>query len=219
MNHFLRTGIFLTLLFLIGFTSTLSAQQWSRYWRTGELVLVSRDTLQGEIRYDIENDAVQIKLDDDRIHTFSGKKVLFFTLEEHPRRSIRRFYSLPYQQKNDFFVTRLFEVLYEGRLTLLCRPYYEHLAFESEEEVSSGKKTSDPVYEYYFLDNDGQVHLYRPRLGRLMSIMSAKHRDVRDYMKTHHLRHDQMRDLVRITAFYNALSQAGATVPASFQPE
>lgn len=204
MNYFLRTTIFLTL-FLVCFSFTLSAQQWSRYWRPGELVLASGETLHGDIRYDIENDAVQIKLDDDRLHSFSGKKVLTFEIEEHPRRSKRRFYSLPYQQRNDYFTPRLFEVLFEGKLTLLCRPYFEHLTEDSEEERKTGKKKSDPVYEYYFMDDDGEVHLYRPRLGRLMSIMSAKHREVRNYMKQHHLRYDEMRDLVRITAYYNAL--------------
>lgn len=215
MNHFFKTTTLLTILFL-SLTYTSEAQQWSRYWRPGQLLLLSGDTLQGEIRYDVSNDAVQIRLDDERVHSYSGKKILFFEIEEHPRRSKRRFYSLPYQQRADFYSTRLFEVLYEGKLTLLCRPYYEHLQFESEEEISSGKKKSDPVYEYYFLDDDGHVQLYRPRMGRLLSIMSSKHRDIRKYMKEHHLRYDEMRDLVRITAYYNALP---AGVQQESQPE
>lgn len=205
MKYFLNTTTFLTLLLFLICSNSAEAQQWSRHWRSGQLALLSGDTLQGDIRYDIENDAVQIRLGDERVHSYSGKKVLYFEIEEHPRRSKRRFYSLPYQQRNDFYATRLFEVLFEGKLTLLCRPYYEHLLYDSEEELSSGKKKNDPVYEYYFLDDDGKVHLYRPRLGRLLSIMSSKHREIRKYMKQHHLRFDEMRDLVRITAYYNAL--------------
>ena len=204
MNNFLKTTTFLTLLFF-ACSFTASAQQWSRNWHPGYLVLVSGDTMDGGIRYDIENDAVQIQIDDDRVHSFSGKKVLYFEIQEHPRRSKRRFYSLPYKQRNDFYATRLFEVLYEGRLTLLCRPYMEYLAENAEDGARTGKKKGDPVYEYYFLDKEGEVHLYRPRMGRLLSFMSAKHREVRSYMKEHHLRYDQMRDLVRITAYYNAL--------------
>lgn len=220
MNNFYKTSIFLTLL-LATCSLSVEAQQWSRHWRPGQLALISGDTLLGDIRYDIDNDAVQIRMDDDRLHSYSGKKVVYFEIEEHPRRSKRRFYSLPYQQRNNFYSTRLFEVLFEGKLTLLCRPYYEHLVYESEEEVSSGKKKSDPVYEYYFLDGDGQVHLYRPRLGRLMSIMSSKHREIRNYMKEHHLRYDEMRDLVRITAYYNALpAQTQTTIKdKDSQPE
>lgn len=205
MKYFFNTTIFLTLSLLL-FSHSSEAQQWSRHWRTGQLALLTGDTLLGDIRYDIENDAVQIRLDDERVHSYSGKKVLYFEIEEHPRRSKRRFYSLPYEQRNNFFATRLFEVLFEGKLTLLCRPYYEHLMYESEEVITnSGKKNNDPVYEYYFLNDKGEVHLYRPRLGRLLSIMSSKHREIRNYMKEHHLRYDEMRDLVRITAYYNAL--------------
>lgn len=204
MNNFFKTTTFLILL-LFAYSLDATAQQWSRNWYPGYLVTASGDTLEGDIRYDIENDAAQVKLEDDRIFSYSGKKVLYFELQEHPRRSKRRFYSLPYNQRGNYYASRLFEVLYEGRLTLLCRPYMEYLAENSGEYSLSGKKKSDPVYEYYFLDKVGQVHLYRPRMGRLLSFMSAKHREVRDYIKEHHLRYDQMRDLVRITAFYNAL--------------
>jgi hypothetical protein len=218
MNNFLKTTTFLTLLFLT-YSYSLSAQQWSRTWHQGQLVSVSGDTLEGDIRYDIENDAVQIKLPDERVYTYSGKKVLAFEFQEHPRRSKRRFYSLPYEQRNSFFTSRLFEVLYEGKLTLLCRPYMEHIITNpSKEDEASGKKKNDPYYEYYFLNDDGIVHLYRPRLGRLLSFMSAKHREVRNYMKQHHLRYDQMRDLVRITAYYNALP-AASTKEQTLQPE
>jgi hypothetical protein len=218
MNYFFKSTTFLSLLLFFVSTATLDAQQWSRFWKPGSLILLTGDTLVGDIRYDIVNDAVQIKLDDERIHSFSGKKLLTFSIEEHPKRATRRFYSLPYQLRGNYKAQRLFEVLYEGKLTLLCRPYMEHLvdiAYEAEDE--SGKKSHDPVYEYYFLDAEGEVHLYRPRLGRLLSIMSNKHREVRMYMKDHHLRYDQMRDLVRITAYYNALpAQSG---PSSLQPE
>lgn len=218
MNYFLKSTTFLTLFLFFVSAATANAQQWSRFWKPGNLILLTGDTLEGEIRYDIVNDAVQIKLDDDRVHSFSGKKLLTFSIEEHPKRAIRRFYSLPYQVRGNYQVARIFEVLYEGKLTLLCRPYMEHLvdvAYEDEDE--SGKKSQDPVYEYYFLDADGSVHLYRPRLGRLLSIMSNKHREVRMYMKDHHLRYDQMRDLVRITAYYNALPAQSSR--STLQPE
>ncbi|EMR00939.1 hypothetical protein [Cesiribacter andamanensis] len=219
MNHFLKFTTFSTVLLLLVLPATLEAQQWSRFWKPGQLILLDGDTLTGELRYDIVNDAVQIRLEDDRIHSYSGKKLLTFSIEEHPRRAVRRFYSLPYQVRGNYQAQRLFEVLYEGKLTLLCRPYMEHLvdvAYEEEEE--SGKKKQDPVYEYYFLQADGSVHLYRPRLGRLLSIMSSRHREIRSYMQDYHLRYDQMRDLVRITAYYNALP-AAADREKNFQPE
>ncbi|AHM63261.1 hypothetical protein D770_25080 [Flammeovirgaceae bacterium 311] len=218
MINFFKTSTFLTLLFLT-YSYSLSAQQWSRTWYPGHLVSISGDTLEGDLRYDIENDAVQIRLENERVHTFSGKKVLTFEIQEHPRRSKRRFYALPYEQRNSFFTSRLFEVLYEGKLTLLCRPYMEHINNVDTREDDSGKKKNDPYYEYYFLNDDGIVHLYRPRLGRLLSFMSAKHRDVRNYMRQHHLRYDQMRDLVRITAYYNALPAASSPKEQTLQPE
>lgn len=206
MNYFLRSLTFSTLLFFLTTSYAAYAQQWSPSWYPGHLVLTSGDTLAGDIRYDIENDAVQVRLADERMHTYSGKKVVTFEIQEHPRRSKRRFFVLPYRQQGSYYSSRLFEVLYEGKLTLLCRPYMEHIAYFTAEEEDAGKKVSDPLYEYYFLDGNGKVHLYRPRLGRLLSIMSAKHRDVRKYMKEHHLRYDQMRDLVRITAYYNTIT-------------
>ena len=216
MNHFSKTTIFLTF-FILTCSLSLSAQQWSRGWHPGNLVLLSGDTLEGKIRYDIENDAVQIMLANELVHSFSGKKVLAFEFQEHPRRSKRRFYSLPYEQRSNFYTSRLFEVLYEGKLTLLCRPYMEHLIQEADDHEVTGKRKSDPHYEYYFVGDDGKVHLYRPRVGRLLAFMSAKHREVSSYMREHHLRCDEMRDLVRITAYYNALPATPSD--QSLQPE
>lgn len=220
MNYFFKTTTFLTLLFFFATTSLADAQQWSKSWYPGNLVLLSGDSLEGDIRYDIENDAVQIRLENERIHSFSGKKLLTFSLQEHPRRAVRRFYSLPYQVRGNYRSQRLFEVLYEGKLTLLCRPYMEHLLEDSYiSDENSGKKSQDPLYEFYFLDSEGEVQMYRPRLGRLLSIMSSKHREIRNYMKEYHLRHDQMRDLVRITAYYNALPANNNNQKRTLQPE
>lgn len=194
---------------LLHFSISVQAQVFpSEIWHQGTAVLISDDTLQGLIKYDFVNDAIQVKAEGDKIRAYSAQQLFYFEVFDDGIKSFRQFYSLPYQVTNDYAMPLLFEVLYEGRLTLLSRE-------KIVQEGSSQSITDMTLYpndarlmldfDFYFLEKDGTLNHYEPKKRMLLSIMDRKYNEVKKYMRRNRLRHDQISDLVRITAYYNAL--------------
>lgn len=191
------------------FSHSVQAQVFpSEIWHQGTAVLISDDTLQGLIKYDFVKDAIQVKTEDDKIRAYSAQQLFYFEIFDEGIKSFRQFYSLPFQVTIDYSMPLLFEVLYEGRLTLLSR---EKIVQEGNSQAVSDM-TLYPNdsrlmldFDFYFLEKDGTIKRYEPRKRMLLSIMDRKYNEVKKYMRRNKLRHDQISDLVRITAYYNAL--------------
>ena len=203
--------IFLTFIFSLFFSFSVQAQVFpSEIWHRGKAVLVSGDTLEGLIKYDLEKDAIQLKEASDRVYAFSAQKLFYFQLFDTGIKSYRHFYSLPLEVSRGYSVPMLFEVLYEGRLTLLARE--KIVAAESMEKVTDLSLLPNDVrlllaFDFFFLEKDGTIRSYIPKKRRLLSIMDRKYKEVKKYIRRNKLRHDDMSDLVRITAYYNALGE------------
>lgn len=206
--------IFSTFLFFSFFSPTVKAQNFpSDVWHQGTVVLTSEDTLKGLVKYDIPNDAIQVKVEgEERIQAFNAQKLFFFEIFDSDIKSYRQFYALPYQVKADYHKPLLFEVLYEGRLTLLCREKIVlegagggQLAPEGMIRPADGRLMLD--FDFFFLEKDGNIRRYEPKKRLLLSIMDRKYKEVKKYIRRNNLRHDHISDLVRITAYYNALGQ------------
>jgi hypothetical protein len=61
------------------------------------------------------------------------------------------------------------------------------------------------AYEFYFLDQKGNFVKYNTKKPELYELMSRKEPQIKNYIKKNKLKTDSRRDLVRITAYYNAL--------------
>lgn len=209
---------FSTLIFLIFiFTVSVQAQLFpSDVWHEGKAVLVNDDTLRGMIKYDIPKNSLQVKLRNEKVLAFSAQNLFFFEIYDEGIKSYRHFYSLPYRVGENYSVPHIFEVLYEGRLTLLCRERIAQIERERQIRGSNlaGTLPNDSrlilTFDFYFLEKDGTISLYEPKKRKLLSIMDRKYTEVKKYIKRNNLRYDHIRDLVRITAYYNALEKESA---------
>jgi hypothetical protein len=178
----------------------------SELWHEGKLVLLTGDVIRGKIKYNLESDAVQINVES-RINTFSARKILYFEIFDETVDRYRQFYALPFSIRPNYKVPLLFEVLYENTLTLLCR---ESIVQENIPQFNYyyGSRYSSRlrlVYEYYFLDKEGEIIMYTQKKEDLYTILSKTQGDLEQYIKKNSLRYDRQRDLVRITAYYNSL--------------
>jgi len=191
-------------------SSDVSAQDFpSEIWHPGKLVLLSGDTIPGQIKYDFENDIVQVN-QGNRVRTFGARKILYFEILDQTVDSYRFFYALPFNVHSNYEVPILFEVLYEGKLSLLSR---EHIVTESQPQYAynygyvPGMNTSRTrlAYAYFFLEQDGAIEQYNLKKKELLDFFGNRSKQVKQYMKKNNLKYDRMHDLVRITAYYNAL--------------
>jgi hypothetical protein len=188
----------------------LEAQNFpSEIWHDGTLITIEDDTLQGDIKYNIDADLIQVRAKNGVISAFSSRKILYFEIFDTTIDNYRLFYSLPYALKTSYQVPVLFEVLHEGRLSLLGRekivqdfnPYYGLYgrAFYGDRFRLD--------YDYYFLAENGRIQKYNLKKKELLKIMGKRSSEVKLYAKKNKLKYDRLADLVRITSYYNALEK------------
>jgi len=197
------------LLFVLLVTALgVQGQQFpSERWHEGKLVLISEDSLQGQIKYDLENDLVQIN-DKGRVVAYAARKILYFEIFDMGAQRVRTFFSLPYQVSENYKTPILFEVLEPGKLTLLCREYID---IETAPQFNAYSRYNNFVtqrrlaFNYYFLvPQTNNIESYSLRRQDLINYFMRKHSaKIKRYMKDQRLRHDQRSHLTQITAFYN----------------
>lgn len=182
------------------------AQEWSfELWHEGKIILTSGDTLRGVVKYDLQQDLVQFRdKEDKRIEAFSPRKVLTFEIFDATVKNYRNFFSLPYSSTSSYGALSFFELLTEGKLTLLCREALEYRTMNSPYYYGSYSRL-ELVYRYFFMDEKGKITEFSGKRPDLMALM-GRHADTIDkYMKSNRLRLDNRNHFVRIIAYYNSL--------------
>ena len=145
------------------------------------------------------------------IQTYSARKILFFEIFDATGDYFRQFYSLPYQVKPNYKVPILFELLYEGPMTLLTR---EHVVMDTTPHYNYYYRTSTVsrqklAYTYYFLPEGKKIYRYEAKKKELIdTIMKDKSSEIKKFMKKNKLKHDRKVDLIKITTYYNSLKEA-----------
>lgn len=195
------------ILYLILLTPAMGQDFSTRLWHRGWVVTMEGDTIHGEIKYDMEVNTVQV-LVDKRVQTYNSKKVMYVEFFDTLLKSYRQFYSIPYFVTADFRAPILFEVLYEGPTTLLSR---EKIIMETDPYSQSYYYTGPTPtrerlsLEYYFAFKTGKIERFTGKKGELFAILNQHPDILKDYIKKNHLDINEVRDLVRITAFYNSI--------------
>lgn len=193
---------------LLFITFSVNGQVFSsRVWHAGRIVLNEKDPVTGDIMYNMETNTVQLQVTDKILKSYSSKNVFFFEIYDKSVSNYRQFYSIPYNVSQNYKIPIFFELLYEGALTLLVR---ERIVFERSSNFSytgnMGQVLEKLAYTYYFVDKKGKIKKYSSGKKADLFLMFDKNSDqIREFVKTNRLRPDRMKDLVRITAFYNSL--------------
>ena len=184
---------------------TVYGQAWpSELWHDGRLVLDGGDTLKGKIKYDLKQDLLQYNVPNQRTDAFSARKVVFFEIFDETVRRYRQFYALPYTNQAQYRTPVFFELLTEGKLTLLARESVEFRTYTSPYYLGSYSREV-LVYHYFFLDNEGNIEEFKGSKGDLLNMMGRKSDEVERYMKANHLKIDDKYDFARIVAYYNSM--------------
>lgn len=203
---------FSKIIFAIGviilfFASELNAQRWPfELWHEGKIVLASGDTLKGLVKYDLEQDLVQYAIRDKKAEVYSARKVLFFEIFEEAIHKYRRFFALPYTTPTGYRSPIFFELLEEGKMTLLAREYLDYKTYTTP--YSGGYTRVELEYKYFFLKEDGTIEAFIGNKNDLLDLMGKKSEDVEKYIRSNRLRFDDKQDFTRIVEYYNSLFQS-----------
>jgi hypothetical protein len=208
-----KTVFTLSLIFL-GLVSVLAQNNQfpSQIWHKGNIFLNDGSTLSGLIKYDLENNLVQLQ--NETVETFTASTVSNFEIYDEIFAGIRRFYSLPYAINGDYETPTFFEVLTEGEdLALLCR---EYIATDTRGMNNWGPVAMNPfwgpqtftgyrlAFNYYFFKN-GRMERFSLKRKDLFTMLPGHDEEIDLFMRKNRLEHDRRGDLLRITAYYNEL--------------
>ncbi len=195
--------------FLIFSCSLLSlvtqAQQWPfQLWHEGRIVLERGDTLRGFVKYDIQQDFVQYNMKDKVIETYTPRKVLFFEIFDISVHKYRQFYSLPYNLAGAYNTSVFFELLVDGKMTLLSREALELVTYNSPYYVG-GYSRQVLVNKFFIMNEKGVIEPFKGDKRSLLRLLGKQADDVQQYMHANRLDYTNKYDLARIVEYYNSL--------------
>lgn len=183
---------------------TANAQEWAfELWHDGKMVTVSGDTLKGLIKYDLQQDLVQYNNKSGNIQAYTARKILFFEIFDTTIGQYRPFYALPYNASTGYRAPVFFELLAEGKMTLLSREGLEYRTYSSPYYYGSYSRLV-LVYRYYLLEENGTIVEFLGKKADLMALMGKRAGAVEDYMKQNKLKLDDREDFTKIVAYYNS---------------
>jgi hypothetical protein len=198
---------------VLGFSAKAQSSQFpSQIWHKGQIVTVNGQVYQGMVKYDLENNVVQLQ--DQSIDTFGASNVSHFEIFDETYGGIRTFFTLPYALTGDYETPVFFEILTEGdEIVLLCR---EHIVLDNRGMGMYGPMAMNPLwgpqtggvyklaFNYYFI-LEGKIQKYSLKKKELLDILGDRSDEIDLFMRKNRLSHDKRGDLLRITAYYNQI--------------
>ncbi len=185
------------------------AQQFSfELWHEGKAVLESGDTLRGILKYeqsqDYKGDLLQVKIRG-QLQSYSPRKILFFEIFDSSAKRYRQFYSLPYSENNTYKSPVFFELLCEGKITVLYREKLEYRTTSSPYAYYGTTTRLVLVNVYYLLKPDGTITDFTGRKSDWLRLMDGREKEVKGFAKDNRLEFDNKYELARIIEYYNSI--------------
>lgn len=210
----MKKALFTFSLVILSLLAWAQNQFPSQIWHKGNIVLSDGQTLSGLVKYDLENNLIQLQAE--TVNTFTASNVESFEIFDETYGGIRKFYSLPYALNGNYEAPTFFEVLTQGdNIALLCR---EYIATDNRGMNSwGGGMMMNPMwgpatfsgyrlaFNYYFFRN-GRLEKYSLKKKDLFSMLPGYDDEISLFMRKNRLEHDKRGDLLRITAYYNELN-------------
>jgi hypothetical protein len=198
----MRFFVFIVLMF---FFSRVNAQRYSfEYWHDGSAVLETGDTIKSKIKYDLSKDLIQISVNR-KIQTYSARKILFFEIFDLAEKRYRQFYSMPFTTSTEYKSPIFFELLVEGKITVLCREAMEYRTIPNTFGTYGNTQRLVIVYHYFLLEENGEVVDVKDTKSIWMDLMGNKAEQVNRYVKENKLDYEKKYDLAKAIGYYNSL--------------
>lgn len=195
------------------------AQTFSRdVWHDGEVDLFSGEVLRGRLKYDLDNNNIQLTYGG-VIKSYSAYQVESFQFFDEIQKLPRAFYALPFK-KGNYEAPYFFELLAEGELSLLNREVLTQRVVTPTGAWGwgwgrpMGMGTTIPQIEdsYYVLDTPNEkVYKMDDPKHDLMALMKAYADEVTAHAKSNKLNLNRREDLVRLFNYYNSLKAGAST--------
>lgn len=209
MPHSRAFKAFATAAFVFACAFSFGQRSWqktwpSELWHEGKVVLVEGDTLKGLVKYDFQQNLVQYIVSNNKAIILHARKVLFFEIFDETVHRYRKFFALPYGNPSGYKAPMFFELLEEGKMTLLARELLEYRTYNNAFYAGSYSRLVQTDY-FYLLRSDGTIEDFRGNKNDLLNKMGNKEKAVEKYIRDNRLNFDDKYDVAKIVAYYNSL--------------
>ncbi|MFZ9982512.1 MAG: hypothetical protein ACO3FI_10835 [Cyclobacteriaceae bacterium] len=196
--------IFLMAMMPLFLCQDLMAQQFPfEFWHEGRAILESGDTLKGKIKYDPQNDLIQLERNS-KFETLTSRKIIFYEIFDAQQNNYRQFFALPYSPSGGYKTPSFFELLAEGKITLLCKESVEYRSSNAGFYYGSVSRLV-LVYKYFLLKEDGTIERVNGAKNDFIDMMGSRAEEVRKYMKANRLGLERKEEIGRVISYYNSL--------------
>lgn len=197
------------LIFCLLIGSVAQAQEFPfDLWHDGKLVTEDSDTLKGTIKYNLQSDLLQLQ-HNNRIETFTARKVIFFEIFDATVKQYRQFFSLPFAASGtEYKAPIFFELLTEGKMTLLAREALEYKTYSSFYYYGSYTRLV-LVNKYFLLEENGNIAEFIGNKNDWIYMMGNRGPEVQKFVKTNRLDFSDKYELVKIINYYNSFFVKG----------
>jgi hypothetical protein len=190
-------------------------------WHKGEATLNDGTIVSGTINYDLERNAIIVNVGE-RMETYSAQLVMKFSFIQEGDERLRRFFTLPYlSSKGNKTVPMFFEVIVEGKMTLMAREYIDQITTgtgRSRYNNNYGKYNNYNDYPYnrpyvrrflsykmFFLDHKGKMTAHTGKKKDVYAVLNESKADLKKFVKTNRLKIDKLADVAKLVNHYNTL--------------
>ena len=203
------------IIFIVSVNITFAQQFPSDLWHPGLLVTNQGDSIKGNLKYDFENQSIQLD-DGETLKAFNVNNLFFFEIYDETIRDHRQFYSLMYEVGYEYSIPVLFEMIINGKLSLLLRErivsestqssFPSYYAYSMMPRFSNNSGYVNKIkYDYFFLDNDGNILKFKGKKKELYNLMNDQYEKVKSYISNNKINLKRMSDLARVVSFYNQI--------------
>ncbi len=188
--------------------SVVSGQKFSKdYWHNGEVDLASGETVNGKIRYNLDDDQIQVLIQN-TVKSYTPQRVKAFQFVDELEGVNRYFFSLPFQDQENYTRYQFFELLSEGPVSLLSREKVVERIQTHMDPFWVGGMNMRVVYlmdNYYLMNENGDIRSCDAKVDALMRFMEDQKENVRNFVKSNKLNLEDRADMIRAVDFYNSV--------------
>ena len=195
------------IVFIVALSSLLCVNSSSaaEKWSDGVIVLKDNQVLVGEVLYNPEYEAIQIK-SDDKIQTFSAFLVRSFNFYDNSNKILRRFISQKYTQHPGYSLDQFFEIIISDEISLWRKKSnYVNSSVRSNDKYDQ-KPEQIRDYDFYF-SYKGKIvksEKFKKELRPLINVTLKN--EIDGFIKENGLSQFRTYDQIVIVRFFNKIS-------------
>ena len=185
-------------------------------------VLTTGDTIKGKIKYNLQEEVIQIE-NKDKVATFNAAQLTYFEVKPDRLREERVFYSIPLRNKAGYFQPRFYELMSQGEVSLLGREYIAVVTQAGNTSfirpmnssfasivMSSANTRKFMAYKLFLANSKGDVIPLGETVKSTVNAFGNNKGNLRKFIKEQEMTLLNVFDFVKLVKYYNQLSASSS---------